>query len=110
MTQDEYNQRLAEGEKKGWVYLIEADPRGPIKIGWAKDPVKRLETLQTGHHEELVLFAVLPGTRYLEADLHRRLWKFRTRGEWFARSPVLKLLRPVIAAQGLNLASGSSES
>lgn len=110
MTSEEFDARLDEGERKGWVYFLEASPHGPIKIGWAKDPAKRLEQLQTGQPVELNLIGLLPGTRYLEADIHRRLWKARSRGEWFERAATLKLVQPVIASHGVFLVAGCSKS
>lgn len=66
------------------IYFIQAGHDGPIKIGKAVDPEKRLQTLQTGTHEMLRLLAVIPGDRDRETEIHRRLLAHRYRGEWFA--------------------------
>lgn len=108
MTREEYDERMAKGAKVGWVYFIEAGPA--IKIGWAKNPAARLLQLQTAQAEALDLIGVIPGTRYLESDLHRRLSRSRVRGEWFERNATLKLVRPVIASHGMFLAAGCNES
>ena len=110
MTEAEFEDRLSLGEAKGWVYFAASGEDGPVKIGWAKDPEKRLHSLQTGHPEELDLIALIPGTRHLEADIHRRLWKSRLRGEWFDRSATMRLVRPVVSSHGLFLTSKCSES
>ena len=55
MTRAEYAERLEQGERLGWVYFLETGPTSPIKIGWAKDPIKRANQLQTGHPDELIL-------------------------------------------------------
>lgn len=66
------------------IYFIQSGPDGPIKIGKAVDPQKRLQTLQIGTHETLRLLAVIPGDRKREAEIHRHLKAHRHRGEWFA--------------------------
>lgn len=37
---------MDEGDRKGWVYLVEDPVHEAIKIGWAKDPAVRLKALQ----------------------------------------------------------------
>ena len=66
------------------IYFIQVGHDGPIKIGKAVDPEKRLQTLQTGTPETLRLLAVIPGDRTREAEIHRHLKAHRQRGEWFA--------------------------
>lgn len=111
MTREEFDARLDQGEAKGWVYLVEAGRGGPVKVGWARDPERRLKTLQTGHPEQLSLLAVIPGTRHLEAEIHRKLGRNANRGgEWFARGPVLRLLNPIIQDHGVKLLARAVES
>ena len=78
----------------GWyVYVIQAGKNGPIKIGAATDPRRRLEQLQTGSADRLHLVKVFDGGTELERELHRRLSKYRLHGEWFESSrEVAKLL------------------
>lgn len=110
MTLDEFDARLEAGELKGWVYLIQALNGGPIKIGWARDPERRLQDLQTGQAEQLTLLAVIPGTKRLEHDIHRKLIYARLGGEWFQPVEAARLLRPVIAECGLKLIARAAES
>ena len=110
MTRDEYDARKAEGGAKGWVYLIHALGTEAVKVGWALDPVARMFTLQTGQAADLTLIAVLPGTIHLESDLHRRLQRYRIRGEWFERKHVLKLLNPIIETRGIRLMEDAADS
>ena len=111
MTQDEFNARLDEGEVKGWVYLIEAGKGGPVKVGWAKDPQRRMSNLQAGHPEQLSLLAVIPGTRHLEGEIHRKLGRHANRGgEWFDRRAALRLLNPIIQDHGVRLLARAVES
>lgn len=72
-----------------FVYFIQAGADGPIKIGVADDPEKRLNELQIGNHAELFLRARRPGGLELERELHARFWNTRVRGEWFADTPGL---------------------
>jgi hypothetical protein len=67
----------------GYVYFIQADIGGPVKIGWAKDPAKRCRDLQTGSPHRLVVRAFIPGTIGDEARLHRQFRSSRLEGEWF---------------------------
>jgi len=71
------------------VYVIQAgNKKGPIKIGVADSPLKRMDELQTGNHVELVMLAIIPcisrlNAYHLETRLHRELGPMKIRGEWF---------------------------
>lgn len=66
----------------GAVYLARADDR--IKIGFTTRAVhSRLRALSTTIGREIHLLATYPGTRELEAALHRKFDDLRIRGEWF---------------------------
>lgn len=68
----------------GFVYLIEqVGSPSVVKIGWARNPYKRVSTLRTGSAEQIGLACVIAGTRRDEADLHACFKTSRTRGEWF---------------------------
>lgn len=54
----------------GFVYFIQAEHGGPVKIGWARDPAKRLRELQTGSPHRLVVRATIAGALADEAALH----------------------------------------
>lgn len=82
-----------------YVYFIQEGERGPVKIGRAKDLLKRIETLQIGNSRELKLIAKLPcqserQAHEMEQRIHRRLARFRVRGEWF-RFRALRELREI---------------
>jgi hypothetical protein len=66
------------------IYVIQAGLVGPFKIGYAREPQKRLGQLQTGNSEQLKLIKVVRGDRSLEKKIHRDLVAFRKQGEWFA--------------------------
>lgn len=70
-----------------FVYFIESPISGAIKIGKSVDPTVRIETLQIGHSEPLVLLAAIPGTSADETAYHKRFKEHRMRGEWFSPHP-----------------------
>lgn len=63
------------------IYFIQCGENGPIKIGMSDDPYKRLEQLQTAHHEKLTLLWTT--INYSEQELHDVFNADRIRGEWF---------------------------
>lgn len=77
------------GGGETFLYFVQAENGGPIKIGLALDPEKRLAQLQTGHPERLVLCEVVWVTRSFERRLHTLFAAYRLHGEWFRAHPVL---------------------
>lgn len=74
----------------GFVYFIETESGGHVKIGWAKHgPLHRMPMLQTGCPDVLFVRAYFRGSRDDEGRMHRTFADLRVRGEWFAN--VLKL-------------------
>ena len=69
-----------------FVYCIRVRGTNRVKIGFSKDPMRRLATLQTAHADLLDLELVLCTCDYraLEKELHRKHNGRRIRGEWFA--------------------------
>lgn len=81
----------------GNVYFIR-DGLGSLKIGFAKDVIKRKKMLQTANPNELEVFAVwhVPNMYHayeIESYLHSMFCKHRKRGEWFEESAVIEYLR-----------------
>ena len=68
------------------VYFIQAGENGPIKIGIAKHPGRRLIALQSARNESLRLLAHMPGDMATEWSLHMKFAAHRIKGEWFAPS------------------------
>ena len=72
-----------------YCYLIQevGDPSGPVKIGYASSPHRRLSGIQTGNSRPLHLIAIGPEGKKLEAEF-KRVWEvFAIRGEWFRYHP-----------------------
>lgn len=61
-------------ENPEFVYAISEGDGGTLKIGRAKDPVKRLRTMQTGNSRRLRIEHVLLGDKCLERLLHE-MWE-----------------------------------
>lgn len=66
-----------------WVYAIQVDSNGPIKIGTARNPRSRRSTLQIASPWQLRLLGAWAGDENDEITLHRLLREHRIRGEWF---------------------------
>ena len=78
-----------ENVSDGWVYWIGGDT-GPIKIGWSKDPQKRVRELQTGSPIALTVVHQVAGTTADERRWHKKLSDHRLHGEWFMRDAALR--------------------
>jgi hypothetical protein len=73
-----------------YIYFIQADENGPIKIGFTSDdPNRRLSQLQTGNASALKLLGAIKGTFARERQFHIALSKWRLQGEWFESHPTV---------------------
>lgn len=75
--------------ERTWIYAFQQGEDGPIKIGSAKDPEKRLATLQCGNPTELRPLGAWWAPPEHEHALHGALKHVRVRGEWFEPTPAL---------------------
>lgn len=75
--------------RQEWVYFIRAGVSGPVKIGTARDPRKRLSGLQTSTAVPLRILGVVVGGRAQERAFHEQFAHLRLRGEWFVPEPEL---------------------
>lgn len=69
------------------LYLIVNESKTKCKIGFSKDPEKRLKALQTGNPEKLEVLATYPAGRIEEIKYHRMFAYLKLNGEWFSFSP-----------------------
>ncbi len=76
--------------KEGFVYYIQEEMDGNIKIGWSEDPIKRLQQHQTSNSRELRMLVYVKGSPDYEKEIHRKFQTSKTTGEWF--KPDKKLL------------------
>jgi hypothetical protein len=68
----------------GYLYAVQAVNGGEIKIGWSRNPQKRLAKLQGGNPEKLELKWTAPSHRpHGDRDIHMAIpAEFRCEGEW----------------------------
>ncbi len=63
------------------IYVAKAGKQ--YKVGYSKNPPKRMQAIQTGNGFRVHLVAVFEGGKALEASVHRYLRNYRLQGEWF---------------------------
>jgi hypothetical protein len=71
-----------------FLYVIAADPAGPVKLGLSINPEKRVRQLQTGNVAKLILHHIEEvdedRVKAAESALHKLLRHKRLKGEWFS--------------------------
>ena len=70
-----------------FIYLLQAESGGPIKIGLTTNPGARRTEHQTSHPETLRYIALFRAPAYFESTLHRHFKPEWLRGEWHNPSP-----------------------
>lgn len=75
-----------DGKHEPYVYFMQFGHGNPVKIGFTRNLGARLRSIESNHIEPLTLLVVAPGGKELEDRIHRRLAKFKIRGEWFSDS------------------------
>lgn len=78
-----YIEAFPTKKKQGYVYFVQGESGGAIKIGHSLDPQGRLKGLQTGYPDTLTLLLLIPGGEDVERAYHRKFAAFSLRGEWF---------------------------
>lgn len=76
-------------DRQGFVYFLQPEGGGNIKIGWAYDPELRLSQLQCGSPLRLRICRTHPGSISDEKGLHKIFAELREHGEWFRAHPAL---------------------
>lgn len=75
-----------------YVYVMAARA-GAVKIGYTRDPAKRLGSIRAGwvpdsvDRAELEIVYLVEGSRDLERELHSHFMQQRVTGEWFNLGP-----------------------
>ena len=72
-----------------YVYFIVLDSK-KVKIGFARDPRRRLKELKAGMPGKTVLYYATSGDRAREVELHKLFFEERLSGEWFIFSRRIK--------------------
>jgi hypothetical protein len=87
----------------GYVYFVQMDRIGPIKIGFSVNVEKRLLSLQTASPYPLKLLCIIPGSEKLEKEIHYSFREMRMEGEWFLPHPfILKEIDMLIEINKIN--------
>lgn len=73
----------AAKNRHGFVYCIRNMDSDAYKVGWSRNPFKRISALRTGNDGKLTFVGCFPGRRQDESLIHRLLSNERIRGEWF---------------------------
>lgn len=84
--------KLRRGHFVSFVYFIQEETSGFIKIGRTKDPDTRLYHLQSHSPHAVKLLCVIPGGPCLERTFHVAFATDRRRGEWFEPGPAMRAL------------------
>lgn len=89
----------AEYKKKypGFVYFVQGENGGAVKIGYTIDIKVRLKQLQTGYPDNLKILTIFPGSQADEQSLHEKFSEYRLHGEWF--KPCEDILNQVTIAR-----------
>jgi hypothetical protein len=90
------------------VYFVGPASSALVKIGTAVDFKRRLGELQNGCPDLMTLHGTVPGGQRLEARIHKTLWRYRVRGEWFQRADALTFLAAA-NARGVESAIAETE-
>lgn len=73
----------------GCIYFVQGENSQRIKIGFSKDPVKRIAALATGCPEPIKVLGAIDGSQAGERALHLKFAHLRVVGEWFRNGPDL---------------------
>jgi len=77
---------------QGYVYFIQENLLGRVKVGFTANYPVRMKALQTGSADKLNLLVIIPAGRDVEAQFHKQVSADRIRGEWFSGDKLNMLL------------------
>ena len=84
-----------------FIYFVQPEGGGLIKIGRAADPAHRLRDMQVGCPLLLRLCRTEKAPRSWETRLHQAFAAFRVHGEWFKPHPLLANIADAIPDESL---------
>ncbi|MGI9485427.1 MAG: GIY-YIG nuclease family protein [Geminicoccaceae bacterium] len=84
-------------DKEAWIYFIQAECGGPIKIGWTQDIDRRVKDMQAVNPFTLIVIGKFRGMLADERRLHDKFALSRLHGEWF--EPTDELLAEISEPQ-----------
>jgi len=74
---------LPQRSRTGIIYYIQDTGGGAVKIGYSRDPKTRLNGMQVGNPNELILLGGFQARKEMEKELHKSFSNLNIRGEWF---------------------------
>lgn len=78
------NGTMRESARPGHIYFLQNGRRKLVKIGFSSDHATRIGNIQMASPDKLKLIATIPGSRLMEAELHKRFAQYHVQGEWFS--------------------------
>lgn len=73
------------------IYFIENLNNGLVKIGHTNRPRQRFKSLKYAEKSDLLILGVMDGDVVIEREMHAKFRSSRIRGEWFEKTPELRL-------------------
>lgn len=77
---NEYMDKLNTSD---FMYFMQGENGGSIRIGYSIHPVKTLKSLQNGYPDTLKILVVIPEYHYEVMNLEKRFEKYKTKGNWY---------------------------
>ena len=88
--ENEISKKKKEINESEYIYVVGNKKESVCKIGYSKDPFKRIKSIQTGCPFKLHIFLIIRGNRTIEKQLHRKYKSYKHTGEWFKYEKDLK--------------------
>lgn len=85
-SQEEITARCNQSKNERVYFLLSKKCR-TLKIGYSSRLSNRIKALQASSPEDLTLLKSIPGSKQLEAELHKKFCASRLHGEWFSATP-----------------------
>lgn len=80
----------------GFIYVLGEKYTGPVKIGFSKNPERRLIDLKAAFPYRVELLAVAPGSIFDESYIHSCFSKYALESEWFSRTrKILQFIKAI---------------
>jgi len=81
--EEQINEFVNNSEQLGFIYFIQGENGGSIRIGCSVNPIFTLRKLQRGYPDKLKLLLVITDVFNELADLQKKFKKYKTKGDWY---------------------------
>ena len=82
-TEQQINEFVNNAERLEFVYFIQGENGGPIRIGCTVNPIFRLKSLQKGYPDKLKLLLVISAPFTASEEIKKAFKKHKLKGDWF---------------------------